>query len=197
MNKDIFFNLAKTRLSKHPTILPVIDFYNSNPHVLQLFLDELDQAIHLFHRYVQRNSTDKFPDVPCINADYLKLSLQGRLLPSVLDIMADMSPDTDKTRQYIDQVLKNLNDFVFIDTMNPVDKLAAILIVASYRTYILIAFPDLKDNQTQVASAIEEMLALMALNGQKTKLFEATKHWVIDYQNEGFSPKLANAIQKL
>jgi len=197
MNKDTFFKLVQARLSKHPTILPVINFYNSNPQILQLLLDELDQAIHLFHRYAQKKSTDMLPNIPCINADYLKFSLHGRLLPSVRDIMADMKPDTPKIHERIDQVLKNLNDFTFIDTMNPVDKLAAALVVASYRTYLLCIFPDLKDNLAQVASAIEEMLALMALDRKKTKLFDATKHWIADYQNEGFSPKLANAIQKL
>lgn len=198
MNKNTFFILAQTRLSKHSAISSVIDYYNNNPQMLQQFLNELDQAIYLFHRYIQKKSTDNLPNVPCINADYLKLSLRGRHLPSVRDIMTEMKTDTrNKTRQRVDEVLKNLNDFAFIDTMNPVDKLAAALIVASYRTYILIVFPDLKDNHAQVASATEEMLALMALNGQKTKLLEATKHWIIDYNNEGFSPKLANAIQKL
>lgn len=197
MNKDTFFNLARARLSKHPAILPVINFYNSNPQILQLFLDELDQAIDLFHRYIQKKSTDNLLNVPCINADHLKLSLRGRHLPSMRDIMTEMKTDTPITRQCVDQVLKNLNDFAFIDTMKPIDKLAAALIIASYRTYVLCIFPDLKDNQAQVASALEEMLALMALNGQKTKLFDATKHWIADHQNEGFSPKLANAIQKL
>ena len=197
MNKDTFFNLAQARLSKHPTILPVVNFYNSNPRMLQQFLDELDQAIRLFHRYVQKKSTDKLPNVPCINANFLKRALRGRHLPTVRDIMEDMKPDTPKTRERIDQVLNNLNDFAFIDTMKPIDKLAAALVVASYRTYILCTFPDLKKNQAQIASALEEMLALLALNGQKTRLFEATKHWITDYQKEGFSPKLANAIQKL
>ena len=197
MNKDTFFNLAQARLSKHPTVLPVVNFYNTNPRMLQLFLEELDQAIYLFQRYVQEKPIGKPPGVPCINADDLKHTLRGRRLPTIRDIMEDMKTDSPKTRQRVNQVLKNLNDFAFIDTMKPIDKLAAALVVASYRTYILCTFPDLKDNQAQIASALEEMLALLALNGQKTRLFQATKHWITDYQKEGFSTKLANAIQKL
>ncbi|MBI1811770.1 MAG: hypothetical protein HYR78_07570, partial [Nitrospirae bacterium] len=157
----------------------------------------LDQAIYLFHRYVQEKPTGKLHGIPCTNADYLKHSLRGRRLPTVRDIMEDMKPDTPETRQRVDRLLKAINDFAFIDTMKPIENLAAALIVASYRTYVLQTFPDIKEQNAQVASALEEMLALMALNGQKTKLFEATKHWIADYQSEGFSPKLANAIQKL
>lgn len=166
MNKDIFFKLVQTRLSKHPRVSPVIDFYYTNPRMLQLFLDELDQAIYLFHRYVQKKPNGKLLGAPCINADYLKHALRGRHLPTIRDIMKDMKPDTPKARERIDQVINNLHDFAFIDTMKPTDKLAAALVIASYRTYILCTFPDLKNNHAQVASALEEMLALLALNGQ-------------------------------
>lgn len=87
--------------------------------------------------------------------------------------------------------------FEFIDDMEPVSKLAAAGLVAAYRTYLLTTKPELEKRNVQVASTVEEMLAVIAIRGKVTALFRAIKPWIEDYKNEGFDRSLAEAVSDL
>ena len=75
--------------------------------------------------------------------------------------------------------------------------MAAAVTIASYRTWMLTIHPEWKENNAQVASALEEMLAREALNGNVTNIFKATKHWIMDWKEEGMSQKLAERLISL
>ena len=173
-----FFKLADEILGKRKHIKELIGFYQNNPAKVKLWLIELDEAIRLF------NGQSAFPAY-YINAVYLKKIYKFPL------------PDTNEVitgEKFFQATLEEMNSFEFFDDGWEIEKLAAACVVAFYRTFMLASQPDLKENKAQVASAIEEMLALMALEGKKTELFQAIKFWIEDWQKEGFSQELASKI---
>ncbi|PIP51819.1 hypothetical protein COX59_04065 [Candidatus Beckwithbacteria bacterium CG_4_10_14_0_2_um_filter_47_25] len=174
-----FFKLADEILGKRKHVKALIAFYKSYSDKVRLWVDELDQAISFF------NSQRSFPE-ECINAIYLKKILKDNLL---------LVKDVGKENQYFRSTLEAMNSFGFFDDDWQLDKLAAACLVAFYRTFMLVSQPYLKDQKAQVASAIEEVLALMALEGKKTELFQAIKFWIEDWQKEGFSQELASKIR--
>ena len=176
-----FFKLADEILGKRKHVKELMSFYQNNPDKIQHWLKELDEAIELF------NSKENLPSY-FINAIYLKKILKI-FLPSVKEVV--------KENQYLRSTLEAMDNFEFFDDDWEIEKLAAACIIAFYRTFMLVSQPYLKENKVQVASAIEESLAFMALRGKRTELFQAIKFWIEDWQKEGFSELLAEKVKSL
>jgi len=70
------------------------------------------------------------------------------------------------------------------------------IVISLYRTYFLCKHPSLRKKDIQIASTIEEMIAIRYLYGQKSRLFPAIKDWILDFRKEGFSEILANMISQ-
>lgn len=168
-------------LGERKHVQELIVYYQTHPEKVKLWLQELNQAIVLF------NNQEHFPEI-FINAIYLKKVLKNPL-PLVNQVI--------NQGNFFQPTLKAMNSFEFFDDEWQIKPLAAVCIVAFYRTFILVSYPDLKIKKAQVASAIEEMLVLMALNGKKTELFQAIEFWILDWQTEGFSQALAEKIKYL
>lgn len=176
-----FFSLAEEILGHRQYVKELVSYYQNNPGKIKLWLQELDQAIVLFNRQA------KFSPL-YINAIYLK-----SVLTNPLQSVDQVIQQTDLFRP----TLEAMNNFEFFDDKWEIESLAAACIIAFYRTFVLTTQPDLKVKKVQVASVIEEMLAMMALNGKKTELFQAIKFWLEDWENEGFSQQLAIKVKSL
>lgn len=70
------------------------------------------------------------------------------------------------------------------------------LLILFYRTSLLNMYPELRTAQVQLSSTIEEMAALMYLEGRSTELFNATKHWIKAWKREGFSRELSDLVPR-
>lgn len=70
------------------------------------------------------------------------------------------------------------------------------LLILFYRTSLLTLHPELRVAEVQISSTLEEMSALMYLEGRDTEIFKATKHWIKNWKKEYFSRELANLIPK-
>jgi hypothetical protein len=164
------------------------------PEVIGIYQAELISALSLFSRY-KRNEF-RYPQVDelCINAKYLSNLLSINDLPSLYTIQKQFR--LKKKSFALREVGDKLNDFDFIRTMQEPSQLSAALFLGFYRTYSLVTMPNLKIMGAQVASSLEEMLAILAIEGCPTQLFLATHHWILDYKSEGFSEILAERLIK-
>ena len=63
-----------------------------------------------------------------------------------------------------------------------------------YRCHLLTAIPFLRDNRAQISSTLEEMSALRFLLGEDNLHYHATRHWILDWEGEGFSQQLSEII---
>lgn len=176
-----FLKLVKEILGERKHVQELITYYQSHPEKVILWLQELDQAILLF------NNQTQFSKI-YINAIYLK-----KVFINSLPFVNQVIDQAD----FFKPTLEAMKAFEFFDKEWQIKPLAAACIVAFYRTFMLVNRPILKEKKVQVASAIEEMLAMIALNGEKTELFQSIKIWLLDWQTEGFSQELAERIKEL
>ena len=157
------------------------------PSILKIYLGELDFAINMFNRF--KKEPKEFVAIKLfINAGNLIIIMGEEDLPNTNKV--DFSLKWK-------EILSELSGFEFLSEKTDVEILFGRLVVAFYRTYILQTVPGLREKGAQIGSTIEEMLAILALYGFDTHLFQATKHWIRDWENEGFSKELALKIKNL
>ena len=172
--------LIEKNLGGHLQVKQTIDRLRSNPEIFDILLAELNAAIHLFNR--------KKNESMLLNSQKLIGILGHKDLPDCEDLLTQKLPVA---------LFKELNKLEFLDEKSDDYHFAGRLLIAVYRTFILQTYPILRKKGTQVASTIEEMLAILALKGFDTHLFQATKHWIKDWKREGFSKELALRIKNL
>lgn len=187
--------LYQNKLVHHKYLVSAVSAVRTNSDFLHMYLEELDNAIKLLNQY---NKTGKIKFNHCeilINANHLKNVMPNHFLPTLTQLTQDILPNS--TNETVDQFFKMMNIFDFWNEISQASQLTAVLTVASYRTYLRVIWPVIEKKGVQVASALEEILAVMAVNGLKTHLFQATKHWILDWKNEGFSQELAKLVQNI
>lgn len=163
----------------------------------QIYLAELDLAIIIFNDYRKKMVVYSTERALLINCQKLTILFKNRNLPRTEDMLAlffGRSKLTEKIRQ---RILKELRSFDFLNEKNGPQILLGRLILAIYRTYVLNIYPDVREKGGQVASTIEEMSAILAINKIKTNLFLAARQWLLDWQREGFSEKLARRMERI
>ncbi len=174
---EIFFQ----KLGHRRGISYAVNYLKFHPDYLSQLLSEIDLAVQ---KYNQFDSDPLF-----INSTYLKT------ITNVLPVIEDIRANFDS--KYLEKFWVLMNKFTFIDEIWKPSDMAAAVTIASYRTWMLTIHPEWKENNAQVASALEEMLAREALNGNVTNIFKATKHWIMDWKEEGMSQKLAERLISL
>lgn len=162
------------------------------PEVIEIYQAELATALSLFSRY--KKNEFRYPQIDelCINTKYLSSLLSEYELPSWYTIQVQLQLN-EKSLE-LREAGNALRDFDFITTIQEPSRLSGALFLGFYRTYVLVVIPILKIMNAQVASSLEEMLAILAIEGCPTQLFLASRHWILDYQSEGFSELLAKKV---
>lgn len=191
---DAFFEFLMTKLPHRKKIPALINTLRRRPFLIPILLQELDAAIAAFNTFQKTydNPALERKDLP--HANYLIVCLGQRNLPTVAEIIILVK---ENLTQISKEIIPLLDQYQFLDTMTPTEKLAAAFTIFLYRSTVLSLWPDLREKGVLVGSALEEMVVLMAIKGKKTRLFEAVKPWIKDDKEEGFSPSLVKAIRKL
>lgn len=195
-SKNYFFKMIGEHLSKNENIRRMLLLFARYPEVYDIYCTELDSALSLFSKfqfYPNRFSGD--PQL-LINANYLRQVLDGRKLNSMTDLENSICK-WEENRKLWHLIFFELSEFDFLHYDYDVNKFSGAFFVAFYRTYVLNTCPDIREKNGQVASSVEEMLAILAIAGCKTQLFFATRHWLLDYEGEGFSPQLSKKILEI
>ncbi|MCL4339353.1 hypothetical protein M1271_06725 [Patescibacteria group bacterium] len=184
----LILDILEENLTTHSEVVKLLGKVRARPETVEVLLGELDSAIYAFNRYK--------------NANFLK---NAKLLADILG--KNDLPESKRFLEYLEsekstgekreRLFSEMNKFKFLDEKATGIKLFGRILVALYRTYILQNISGIRKRRGQVASTLEEMLALMALEGFETHLFRATEHWIVDWENEGFSEELATKIKTL
>lgn len=146
---------------------------------------EVSQCINLFN-------TNTFDKDVYINAAHTKFII-GNSLPSIADTF-DLFMQEENRKKVMNHLVTSTYLKEVWEIENAKHLINNILILL-YRTTLLETDNRLKEGQAQISSTLEEMSLLLALDGERTLLYEATKHWMQDWGKEGFSEELAR-VQK-
>ena len=152
----------------------------------EAIVQELNLLIDMF------NATEYFPLGK--NATYLKSILKEQL-PDYYQVL-EILKDNQKT---CEKVIIEFNESKYLDEVWKLKDLGYLYInflILIYRTTLLNHFNYLRGEQAQLSSSLEEMSALKALEGEKTKVFEATRHWINAWKEEDFSEQLFYALKE-
>lgn len=87
-----------------------------------------------------------------------------------------------------------MRDSTYFHHIYEIDKpeyLLANLMTLVYRCHLLAITPTLRENKAQISSTLEEMSVLHHLLGEDNLYFQSIHHWIMDWEEEGFSQELA------
>lgn len=190
-------DLIEIKLETHQTIHIMAAQLRIWPEILSIYEGELTAALDLYARLRQNPSGFVYQSELLINASYLLSNFASFELPSWKEILTRLiGHESDANKDLLEEIFTEVGQFEFLDAMEDPHQLAGALLIAIYRTYTLVSFPFLRQGQAQIASTVEEMLAVFALEGWSTNLFRATSIWILDYEREGFARGLAQKIER-
>lgn len=184
---DFYLHQLRKHLDQFPLCVTAFVEYDKDHSILPALFDELQTAIDLFNQYSSDHTITPL-SLYLKNANHLSDILHGEKLPSIKELQS-FDPDTAK------KIFALFDKFQFIKTMHDPSQLAVALVPAFYRTYLLVTRPSLLEQHAQVASALEEMFGILALEGKQTKTFHAIKYWIVQYEEQGFDPWFAEKIR--
>lgn len=197
MDKILYTRLANfynQYLNDNVCVKNAILLGEQQEHLREELFMELDEAVEMFNKYMEGKLVFDFDQTILINANTLKTILAGKMeLPLAQTVFEDLLSDGKLQTAFIDEFRK----FEFLVEISNTARLLACILVASYRTYMLVKYPYLKAKKAQVASALEEMFAIMTLSGKEKRMFRSTKHWIMDWKTEGFSEELSEKVANL
>lgn len=200
MSKDqpvgYFIELINEHLGENENIQQMLRYLTKYPEIYDIYCAELESALSLFSK-LQCNPHE-FPgesDI-LINARYLQQILNGDKLLSRTELEGDIKKWRDEKKLW-ELIFSELSGFEFVNQEIEPNIFSGEFFVAFYRTCTLIKYPYIREKNGQVASSVEEMLAVFAIAGCQTQLYLSTRHWLLDYQNEGFSPLLSKRLEDI
>lgn len=185
---DFYFGKLREYLDKYPLCQSAFLVYDKDENLFPILVLELQSAIDLFNQYASNHTMTPY-SAYLKNANHLSEILKEQKLPPISGISF-----------FDNNAVKNIftlfDKFQFIKIMQNPTQLAIALVPAFYRTYLLATHPNLLEQRAQVASALEEMFGILALEGKETKTFHAIKHWIVQYEEEDFDPRFSAKIQQ-
>jgi hypothetical protein len=151
---------------------------------------ELNLALELFN-FLHTYDNSIFIKCTLINAAYLSEVLDKRTLPSYKKFISELNK---ASKPLIEETIQTISEFDFIENTANKVQLFSCLFIGTYRSFYRVKIKKFKQRNVQIASAIEEILGLLALQGYETQLFRSIRHWIIDYKVEGFSKEFSHKI---
>lgn len=147
---------------------------------------EIDKVISAYNSFVSGDN------IKYVNAGYLK-KIYSSSLPIFSSILTLLS-DNPVLLASVMSEMRDSTYFHHIYMIDPSEHLLANLMTLIYRNTILIEHSELREKNAQVSSTLEEMSALLYLQGIDTHYFHAIKDWILDWEGEGFSQELASLV---
>lgn len=178
---------------KRPKVIEVWQYIQNNPDFTIQIGQNINKSVSLFNTYRKKAH---FKNEELLKSSVFLKRIIKHDLPSINNLFGQIKGRSSDI-SLIENILKEIDHFDFIETFTPIRTCAGTLLLGSYRSAVLVLNPYLKTEKAQVASSLEEMIALIRLNGEKTMLFDCVKSWYIDYEEEGFTKELSVEIQNL
>lgn len=185
---NTLIELVSKHLHKKFNTDKVVKLAEEEPQRINALLDELSQAIATYNELGEKQEATIDPNF-FQNTNHLRSIMPGKL-PDWRDVLG-------QDEKFFNSVFARIASEKRLQEVWRITEPEALLgnvVVLAYRTGALIRNPDLEGKGAQFSSVIEEMLAVLYLTGEKTSLFDATKHWIKDWREEGFSEQLAQSI---
>ena len=153
---------------------------------------DLDHAIILYNSFPNCLKNSSVTPSFFINTIYIKSIFPGAfpLFTSVLAHLQNHPADLE----IVFSEMRTSTYFHHIYELDKPEYLLANLMTLVYRCHLLTAIPFLRDNRAQISSTLEEMSALRFLLGEDNLHYHATRHWILDWEGEGFSQQLSEII---
>jgi hypothetical protein len=129
-----------------------------------------------------------------INTNHLK-SIYNPPLPSYSSILNEILNNPKD----LDITFSEMRDSTYFHHIYEIDKpeyLLANLMTLVYRCHLLASVPSLGNNKAQISSTLEEMATLRYLLGEDNLYFQSIRHWIMDWEGEGFSQQLSEIITR-
>lgn len=164
-----------------PRVLESSEFFNKISGQLQICIDQYDQV------------RAEVPNL-LINCQHLS-SIWKQPLPRYLDIISRFQTKLELRTAVLDELTSS--DY-FQEVWELRDETLAVnILILIYRTCLLHKYPELRENKAQISSCLEELAWVIHLQDPQAvpDLTQAVKHWVINWQEEGFSEQLAAQIE--
>ena len=151
-----------------------------------------DKIVEEIGRFIdQYNSVTDLEPI-YINTIHLK-SIRSQSLPPYVQIIDQLLYDQNS----LDVVIKEIKEspyFYDIYQVNNSSHFFTNFMILLYRNSLLNQEPQLRVQEAQISSTIEEMACKSYLEGQGSLLFQAIKGWIIEWEREGFSEELAKLV---
>jgi len=177
-----------------------VGFIDKNKNKVEIFTHEINSAISYFNKIRIKFDTNKNYKF-LINAKEFN-DIYNNDLPDYFDTVDELFENKNLTNQ-IFLIFKNDKYFKDVWKTKSYEILLANLLILIYRTTLLQKHKDklidkeTGNNRVQISSTIEEMIFSMKLEGIDTDLFHSTKHWLVNWKEEGFSEELFEKMKFL
>lgn len=191
MKIHILSGLIIKYLSKKFNTKEVVKLIHSQQTV-ETYIQEIEDSIRRYNN-IETQSLKPLALKYYINTIHTKKSFQK--LPTYNEIIEELIIN----KQLQIDVFTELSESTYFHEVYQIpdnSQLMINLLILFYRTSLLILHPELRDAKVQISSTLEEMSALMYLEGRNSEIFKATKHWIKNWKKEYFSKELANLIPK-
>lgn len=173
-------------------------YVRENEQLADIFSSEIQSAIDLFNENRKNFDSEKEFNI-YQNAVELNTVFRNDL-PKYSEIINTLFAN----QEIVDKVFRKLKTspyFVDVWRLGDSEKLLANLMILLYRTTLLhlkkdtLVDNDSGENLVQISSTVEEMIYFMKLSGKNTRLFESVSHWLVSWEEEGFSEELYNKVK--
>lgn len=181
----LFAKYLSSRIS--PTRLDSLKSLSDN--LFSQLSQDIDRAIMLYNSFPHCLKNSSISPSLFINTIHLK-----SIFPESLPLFTSTLVHLQKNPADLEIVFSEMRDSTYFHHIYEIDKpeyLLANLMTLVYRCHSLISTPTLRAQKAQISSTLEEMSALRHLLGEDSLHHRATRHWILDWKEEGFSQELA------
>lgn len=194
INITSFNNLVNKYLSTRITADRLASLAPLSDQTFLALVDDLDKSVDLYNSFPACLAQSPYHSDMFINARHLK-SIYNQPIPIYSLILVHLH----KNPKDLNTAFSEMRDSTYFHHIYKIDKpehLLANLMTLVYRCHLLGSIPTLRKNKAQISSTLEEMVTLRYLLGEDNLYFQSIRHWIMDWEAEGFSQELALLTSK-
>lgn len=152
-------------------------------------VDDLDESVDLYNSFPVCLAQSPYHSDMFINATHLK-SIYNQPLPTYSLVLEHLHNNPKDLDTAFSEMRKSTYFHDVYQITQPTHLLANLMTLV-YRCHLLATIPTLRLNNAQISSTLEEMSAFRYLLGEDSLYFQSVRHWIMNWEEEGFSQDLA------